>query len=182
MRSRRGPGAAALALALALSAAGCSEDGREFAVPKKVCGTTIEQSALSPLLPPDGKKLKEDDRTLVTSDTGCTVEVDGRDAVTFGRTGLNERVDPVTTLKEDLLKHVTPLRGLPVPGRGAFADRGAVVAAECGTKGAKYLLLEFRFGDLDHQYPEDVKDRRKAIQRFVKDVTPNAVKEKHCTT
>lgn len=178
---RRGAGASALALVLTLSAVGCSDGGRDFAVPEKLCGTPVDQDALDPFLPPEGEKLTEKDRALVTSDTGCTVRVDGHDAVTFGQAALDKRIDPVNSLKEDLLKHVAPLRDLPVKGKGAYADTGAVLLAECGAKGTEHLLLEFRFGTDDARYPEDVKERRKAIQRLVADVAPPAVKKRGCT-
>ncbi len=169
-----------LAFAL-MAAAGCSDGGRGFAVPKAVCGTPVEPSSLSPLLPPEGKKLTEDGHALPTTDTGCTVDVDGYSAVTFGKSSTNQRFDPVRVLEGVRREHVQPLHHLPVEGRGAIADSAAMVTAECEVNKKQHLVLRFEFGDNDTHYPSEVEERRRAIRRFVENVARNAVQEKRCS-
>ncbi|WP_431984624.1 hypothetical protein [Streptomyces qinglanensis] len=171
-----------MALAFALmAAAGCSNGGRDFAVPEAVCGTPVEPSALSPLLPPEGKKLAEDGHALPTTDTGCTVDVDGYSAVTFGKSSTNERFDPVRVLEGVRRENVQPLRHLPVQGSGAIADSAAMVTIECEADKKQYFVLRFEFGDNDNHYPSEVDERRRAIRRFVENVARNAVQEERCS-
>ncbi|GAA2100147.1 hypothetical protein GCM10009801_72420 [Streptomyces albiaxialis] len=186
--ARRAAGALA-ALALAVGLTGCADEGRDFAVPGEVCGTTVDKDALGDLLPPEGKKLRETDRTLLYSDDGCTVEVDHYPAVVFGwatvrtKQELPSSVDPVPALKAHQKHHVRPLREMPVKGKGAVADEAAMLSVPCEEKGApedKRLLLEFHFGSENEHHPEDVQERRKAITAFVEDIAPHAVKKHPC--
>lgn len=76
----------AAATAIAVTAAGCSDDPkREYAVPKALCGVSVPEKSLSPLLPPGKDLTTQEDTPVPDAITTCKLTVDGDQVLTIER-------------------------------------------------------------------------------------------------
>ncbi|WP_405795394.1 hypothetical protein [Streptomyces sp. NBC_01506] len=75
----RRAGLATLAVALSIGLSGCGEGAKkEYAIPTSLCGVSVDQELLEPLLPP-GKKIevRNDPYAKGVPRTACVARVDG---------------------------------------------------------------------------------------------------------
>ncbi|MGV9254246.1 hypothetical protein [Streptomyces sp. NPDC003697] len=126
MHQRRLIGAPLLLAALGSLVVGCSgssSEGKEYQVPKALCGISVDPELLSPLLPP-GEKVGIREKTPVPNRNRCQVLVDGKLALVASEEWW-ERGDSMTTVARGVpqLKSVRWDGGSPSlhSGTGALA-------------------------------------------------------------
>ncbi|MGP4047236.1 hypothetical protein [Streptomyces sp. 2A115] len=96
----------ATAVAIGTALSGCSKDEeREYALPKSLCGVTVNPDLMSPFLPP-GKKIATQQESPNGGTKRCKVSVDGEVSLIAGQlwwekggtvadvASVNARVDP----------------------------------------------------------------------------------------
>ncbi|MEU8827003.1 hypothetical protein [Streptomyces sp. NPDC048636] len=166
---------------LLVGAVGCGGESRDYTVPKKVCGTEVDPDLLAPLLPA-GEKLKT---RSITSDIGqeCVISVvpDGKSgyvpALSIKRDSVTKGHDPLKVKEDALIRYGNPKK-VDIGDDARLADRGALVATSCPPKGKDTTLaLEVH---LSSPAPEDVSERRKALERFLRAYLPTAVEAQGC--
>ncbi|MEU3283163.1 hypothetical protein [Streptomyces antibioticus] len=161
---------------------GCSKQGYDYAIPPKICGIGVDESALKPILP-TGKEGK-------TTDSGsqdfehriCRVIVDKDRALSLSILRDWGGVDAFDDWKKefDNLRRVAPKEDV---ANAAVADDGAVATLKClpkpdqpekGLAGIPYTHLSFKFFVGDKvKSPNDVADRRANIERFMWSYIPD---------
>lgn len=121
----------------AIAAAGCSADkpGRDFTVPKALCGVSVPTDALSHLLPASGKKLTADEAEGSSDDVQlCKVTVDDVMVLTLSR----ERIDAGDSAQHILLSQLSIARPKSAQdGTIAYADQAAVSLVKCRGAGVE---------------------------------------------
>ncbi|MCF6526397.1 hypothetical protein [Streptomyces sp. JJ36] len=167
---------AGLALALALSLTGCGED-REYAVPETVCGVTMPEDTVAPLLPA-GERLTEDGETLPEKRAKCGVTVDDTQVLSVLFNRVQELYDPMAESESYKFTHRERMSGLPFPGKGALGDVNAMITAECGGSGPPYLVVDVRVDE--RTATDDLPERRDRIREFAVAYTSAAKKELGC--
>ncbi|MEU9604672.1 hypothetical protein, partial [Streptomyces sp. NPDC048057] len=129
----------ALAL-MALLLAGCSDGGRDYAVPKDLCGVPMPEKDLAPLLP-DGKEIQLSYKEFTLTDAWITCGVAVDEASVLEAMVIHEDVfrDP---MKDDTGFKVTDKRELKLPfeGAGVIGDLRTKVIVPCGTAEAPNLV------------------------------------------
>lgn len=173
----RRAGLSAVVAVLAATAVGCGGGGREYAVPKSVCGMPVGESAVAPLLP-DGEQLRQTGETPPARRAECKVSVDDTAALFLTFTGTDEKpADPMSQDVSYQFTHRKKLAGLPFPGEGALGDKSALVTTPCGGKGPANLIIEV---SVDEGVTEDVSQRRADIQKFTTEYTKAARQKLSC--
>ncbi|MEV1026948.1 hypothetical protein [Streptomyces sp. NPDC050264] len=169
--------AAALAtVGTLLLTAGCGGGGRDYTLPKNVCGTRIDPGLLSDFMP-DGETVKA--QPTGQSIWYCKVFVDKaqvfrtQDAVTTVDT------DPLKVKERELTREGNPVR-VPGPGeKGVVTDMGAMAVSRCSVKGKQHVFVSEI--DLFAERPDNTADRRKALKAFMKAYHPRAMAHHGCT-
>ncbi|MEU8740940.1 hypothetical protein AB0K62_32025 [Streptomyces halstedii] len=169
--------AAPLALcALALLAAGCG-GGREYAMPKELCGVPVGEKELSPLLP-DGQKLDVAGDPLVTSANLCGVSVDDDPAVDIQVEKTEKFYDPMDASEAFRFTNREKSAGLPFEGAGATGDKHVMITARCDAPEAGHLIVNIGVGE---KAEKDVDRRRSDLEAFARAFVPSVKKEMGCT-
>ncbi|MDF0371854.1 hypothetical protein OM788_001687 [Streptomyces sp. KA12] len=168
--------AAALLCGLSLLAAGCS-GGREYTLPKDLCGVPVSEKSISPLLP-EGKKLVVQGDPLVDMSGMCFVAVDSRKGVVVGAEKTDRFYDPMGELVEYKFTNRKKMDPLPFDGAGAMGDTNFVISAPCGTPDVPHLTVSVSVGD---RAEEDVDRRRAGMEAFALAFVPSVKKELACT-
>ncbi|MGW5677255.1 hypothetical protein ACWEV4_19600 [Streptomyces sp. NPDC003860] len=168
----------ALALA-ALLLAGCSDGGRDYAVPKDLCGVPVPEKALTPLLP-DGEEIRLSNKEF-TLDVGwitCGVTVDEARVLEALVLHADEFHDP---MKDDEGFKVTDKRALKLPfkGAGAIGDLRTKVAVPCGTAEAPNLIAHLTV--YEDTAEKDEEKRRAALRDATLAFVPELKKKLGCT-
>ncbi|MBQ0863418.1 hypothetical protein [Streptomyces sp. RK75] len=156
---------------------GCSE-GREYAVPHKVCGVRMSQDTVEPLLP-DGEKLDQSLRTIGEdgSVTSCLVSVvDKTVAVDVDITNLDKPLtadDKRVSVKS--LKHAKSvhLAGTHWTVQG---DNKIHLSTPCGLDGTDSLSFRFTFAKGE----KGTEVTRRNTLRFAKAFVAGEQKGKGC--
>ncbi|WP_432013255.1 hypothetical protein [Streptomyces cucumeris] len=169
--------ASLLIAALAVTAVACDDDGRGYAVPEKVCDTKVDPDLLAPLLP-DGEEIHQRDVPREHGAT-CDVSVQGGDGggVYIKRDAVPEGDDPLKVREDTLIRYGNPKR-VDIGDDARLADQGALITTSCAPKGKDTTFaLEVH---LSSPTPEDVSERRKALERFLRSYLPTAAKAHGC--
>ncbi|MFJ9373897.1 hypothetical protein [Streptomyces sp. NPDC101455] len=117
-------------LVAATAAVGCSAEkpGREFTVPKSLCGVSVPTDALSQLLPASGKHLTTEAKGSTDDVLLCTVSVDDVRVLTLSR----ERIDTGDSARHILFTQLSIARPKLAEGDTiAYADKAAVSLLKC---------------------------------------------------
>ncbi|MFG3255707.1 hypothetical protein [Streptomyces sp. NPDC048172] len=165
------------ALALLLPAvSGCA--GREYEVPRSICGVKVSEDVIDPLLG-DGEKLEQErerrefrDRHFVR----CNVTVDGGDGLYIT---LYEW--PSVGRKRSTEDHPRYIKNPPFSGWAEVRDGKSLGNTACRT-GSKDRSDALTFEFTLHTVKGDSADeRRAATERFVKAWLPGEKKKEGCT-
>lgn len=175
---RKRPWAVALAGLTVLAASGCS-GGRDYAVPREICGVRMPKDVVEPLLP-EGDSLRQQRRR---SDAGhnqyvtCDVDVDGKGAFVV-YAWEEDSLPKLRTGKDNPERshHVKQIKKLPFSGWGTVSDKSVVAATKC--ENGKADSLNFK---LLAQRIDDVQKRREASVGFIKKFVPGEMKKEGCT-
>lgn len=136
---------AALAAVVFATVAGCSHQGRQYAVPKKICDAKVSENALEPLLP-DGEKLHQSQWPVGESQTACMVNVvDGPSALNIDIIELDKPLtadDKRVSLKS--LKHAKSGR-VPDTHWAVQGDNHVHLSTPCDAGWADSLAFRFTF-------------------------------------
>lgn len=171
-------------LLLLPAAAGCAQ-GRDYALPRDICGVKLPQDVIDPLLP-DGEKLgNKRERREFRGDAHfvrCTVTVDGKGAVYATLYEMPE-VAPHRTGKNDPhhSDRPEPLKNLPFSGWADVTDddvRGSTLCRDDPEGRSDALSFEVT---LQKTKASGSKERRAAGERFIKKFIPREKKKEHCT-
>ncbi|MEU3218344.1 hypothetical protein [Streptomyces sp. NPDC006971] len=168
---------------LAVSACGGGDDGegRDYAVPDRLCGVDVAKAKLAPLLPA-GEKLAERDSGSVPGSPHCALTVDGRPALSVLGDALDAEADPFADADWYLRlgKDAGGKDGARYRGERVL-DRFALSVTQCAGKQAarKYAVL-VELAETD-PVPANVADRRKALKEFLDGYVPAALKKQGCT-
>ncbi|MEU6659928.1 hypothetical protein [Streptomyces sp. NPDC046821] len=159
------------------SASACSgSSGKDYAVPKAVCGVPVEPDLLSPLLP-DGKKLTEQKYGFGATQPRCRLKVDGDLAVYFSGDVVPASTDVMAVNERGMLRLGRPATA--DIGRGArIADLGALAVDKCVYGGKQQQFVANI--ELQQQAPKDVQKRRDALRALLKAYLPAAKKDVGC--
>ncbi|MFE0739139.1 hypothetical protein [Streptomyces sp. NPDC058855] len=130
-------GSRLLALTITVMAVGCSSDeqGRDFTVPKALCGVSVPTTALSDLLPPVGKNISVSEGTATDdSGAGCEVKVDGSEVLSVER----QRVE-ATRSAWNIASYDHGIGQVKSAANDsiAYVDRAAVSVVKCGESSNK---------------------------------------------
>lgn len=167
--------------ALFMGAVGCGGDSRDYAVPKKLCGTKVDPDVLAPLLPAG----EEVHQRVNSRDLGATCDVSvtgeggkgGSSVMYVKRDAVPEGDDPLKVMRDMLIRSGNPKR-VDIGDDARIADSAGLVALSCPPKGKDTTLaLEV---DLFTSTPKDVSERRKALERFLRSYLPTAAKAQGC--
>ncbi|MDH2387812.1 hypothetical protein QCN29_03210 [Streptomyces sp. HNM0663] len=169
---------AVVGVSMALTSCGQAE--RDYAVPEKVCGAAVEESALAPLLPP-GEKLKESEREssgFGTTHHYCSLIVDRSEVVS-----IDVRTSDRTLAPEDWTTAVASYphsaeADLGISGaRAVVGSHRALVSAQCQGR-SPYLTFDiWEFGDT----VEASEKGAKILQTFTKEYVLGVKKKLECT-
>ncbi|MEW2069597.1 hypothetical protein [Streptomyces sp. NPDC007346] len=170
VRGRRGLSLMAGLVVLLAGCAGGAE--REYAVPKTVCGVPVEESAVSPLLPP-GPDLIEHKDSLSKERGHCSITVnhDGVISVTFSR--VDRDYDPMDESQSYKFRNRQRVTELPFPGRGAIGDDTIMITAKCGGGGPAYLIIDVL---VRKGIEADAAPKRAEFRKFAEEYTAGAKK------
>ncbi|MCX5399376.1 hypothetical protein [Streptomyces sp. NBC_00102] len=172
--------ASGLVACLALSLAACG-GGREYAVPKEVCGVGLSEKALDPFLV-DGEKFRTVGGSLVDTGKGtwgrCQIEVDDWLVVDLTVEKNEKLYDPMDDLESFRFENREKIPALPFEGLGAVGDRNAMVSTGCSSPNAEFLSVQM---NLSRQVEGDVTRRRKDLEAFAADFVPRVKKALGCT-
>ncbi|WP_431772847.1 hypothetical protein [Streptomyces cucumeris] len=166
---------------LLVGAVGCGGESRDYAVPKKLCGTAVDPDLLAPLLP-TGEKLTME---TISSDIGqeCAITLvpsgksGGVHVLSVKRDSVTEGNDPLKVKEDALIRYGHPKK-VDIGDDARLTDSGALVAASCPPKGKDTTLaVEVH---LFTDTPKDVSERRKAVERFMRSYLPTAVRAHGC--
>ncbi|MFF2504821.1 hypothetical protein ACFVTY_15800 [Streptomyces sp. NPDC058067] len=167
---------AVAALAMSTAAACTGSSGKDYAVPKAVCGVPVGSGLLSPLLP-DGNKLTERDYDFGPTQPRCELKVDRNLVVYFSGDVVPAGTDVIAVNARDM-------RALGHPaaadiGRAArVADRGALAVDACVYGGKRQQFVANI--ELKQQATDDVPKRRDALRALLKAYLPAAMKDVGC--
>lgn len=122
--------AAATAIA---AAAGCSDDPkREYAVPKSLCGVTVPENSLSPLLPPGKDLTAEQDTPAPGAIMTCKLTMDGDQVLSVER----ERREAGASARDIAVNQISVQQPKSAANRTiAYADWAAVSVISCREEG-----------------------------------------------
>ena len=123
-------------LVAATAAVGCSAEkpGREFTVPKSLCGVSVPVEALSQLLPAAGKHLTTAAEGSTDDVLLCTVSVDDVEVLTLSR----ERIDAGDSARHILFTQLRITQPKFAEGSTiAYADHAAVSLLKCRGAGVE---------------------------------------------
>ena len=168
--------ALAVVCGLALLGAGCG-GGREYAVPKDLCGIPVGEKEISPLLP-DGEKLVVQGDPLVDLSGMCYVTVDSDKGVVVSLEKTDRFYDPMGKLVGYKFTNRKKMSPLPFDGAGAMGDKNFVISARCDAPGTPYLTVSASVGD---RAEKDVAGRRADMEKFALAFVPSVKKEMACT-
>ncbi|MGI5352109.1 hypothetical protein ACQEU8_28545 [Streptomyces sp. CA-250714] len=179
-KCRRGLAAVVPGIALLL-VAGCSTDGRDYAVPREICGVRVPQKVLEPLLP-DGEKLHQSLRPVGEDGSlaDCQVNVvDGPIAVQVDITRLDKPLtaeDKQVSLKSESLKHA---KSVHIAGThwAVQGDNDLHLSTPCGTDRADSLSFRFSFSKGE----QGTEVTRRNTLRFAKAFVDGRKKKEGCT-
>ncbi|MFC4612287.1 hypothetical protein ACFO9E_31725 [Streptomyces maoxianensis] len=123
----------AAATAIAVAAAGCSDaPEREYTVPKSLCGITVPEESLSPLLPPGKNVTSEEDTPVPDAITTCKLTVDGDQVLSVER----ERREAGASARDIAVNQVSVQQPKSAANRAiAYADWAAVSVISCREEG-----------------------------------------------
>ncbi|MER6849425.1 MULTISPECIES: hypothetical protein [Streptomyces] len=111
--------------------ASCSkaDQKQEYRVPKSLCGISVDQGALSQLLPP-GKKISFQEKNPVPSRARCQVNVDQKAALMSSQEWWEEGTDIV-----EVAQGIPQLKSAKLTGDGNYllTGSGAVKKAHCSS-------------------------------------------------
>ncbi|MEU5833686.1 hypothetical protein ABZ820_08355 [Streptomyces diacarni] len=176
----RRPTACATAVAAALLALSGCAGGRDYAVPKEICGVRMSEDVVEPLLP-DGDEVEQERERRPFRDrhfVNCDVDVDGKGAL-YVKVSESHHL-PKLRRGKDNPEHnddVEEIEDLPFSGWATVSDDTVSAAAECGGE-AEALVFHFPF---QTDNPEDLKERRAAGARFIKEFVPGEQKKEGST-
>ncbi|MEU8619201.1 hypothetical protein [Streptomyces sp. NPDC048623] len=172
--------ASLLTSCLALSLAACG-GGREYAVPKQVCGVALTEKALSPFLV-DGDKLTVVGDSLVKPREKtwgrCEIRVDGALIVGLQVDRVDKLYDPMDESEEFRFRNRAKMTGLPFAGLGALGDSNSMVSTDCAGPGTDHVIT---YVSVDGDAGGDVAERRRHIEAFTVDFVPTVKKALGCT-
>ncbi|MGP3990374.1 hypothetical protein [Streptomyces sp. 3N207] len=166
----------ALLTPLLLLLPGCF-GGRDYAVPRKICGVKMPKDAVEPLLP-DGDKLHQSLRPIDESLTDCTASVAGN--LSFVDVEIVTLDKPLTAddkrVSLTALKHA---RSVNVPGThwAVQGDSGIHLSTPCGGSYTDSLAFRFSFG----QDRKGAEVTRRNTLRFAEAFVDGQKKEEGCT-
>ncbi|WP_223283655.1 hypothetical protein [Streptomyces sp. FBKL.4005] len=179
---RRRPGGrllatGALACAVLFSSAGCSEGGRDYAVPHDLCGVPMDQGLVSPFLP-DGKKITQRFYDHGAESPRCRISVARWLVLYISSDVITADTDPLK------VNHGLVRLGNPAPAAigdaARVADRGAMAVADCTRGGARKRVVTLIDLALEHPEPEDTSRRRTALTQLLRAYFPKAMADLHC--
>nr|QIY98628.1 hypothetical protein HEP87_37480 [Streptomyces sp. S1D4-11] len=158
-----------------LAATACS-GSRDYAVPDKACGVTVDSDSLSPLLP-NGKKLTQKSYDAGPESPRCRLLVDQNLAVYLSGDVVAGDVDPVKVQDQALVRLGSPAAA-DIGDEAVIADRGAMAVASCAYKGKqqKFAVLI----QLQKNVPEKASERRNALRSFLRSYFPKAMEKQGC--
>ncbi|MFD8199386.1 hypothetical protein [Streptomyces sp. NPDC059701] len=165
------------AVAVLLSVAtGCSDGGRDYAVPKDLCGVEVGSDLLAPFLP-DGEKVAQ--RAYDAGDTSprCRVTVDDRLILYVADDLVPPDTDPLKVQDRALLRLGNPAP-VDVGEAARVANRGATAVAGCTRDGAEKKFVTLL--QLERSTPEDTEQRRSALTDLLRAYSPKAMADLGC--
>ncbi|MGW1465557.1 hypothetical protein ACWCPT_14620 [Streptomyces sp. NPDC002308] len=165
---------------LVLSLTACS-GGRDYAVPKEMCGVSLDAKKLDPFLF-DGKTIEVLGGSLVDTGTNswgkCGMRVDGKFVLSLEVEKVDKLYDPMAELESFRFVHREKVKDLPFPGLGALGDSNSMVSTGCSSAAADFLIA---YVDVDGAAQDDVAGRRKDLQALTVDLVPRVKKALGCT-
>ncbi|MFE9387966.1 hypothetical protein [Streptomyces sp. NPDC006784] len=171
--------AVAVAAVVFLGVTGCSDQGRQYAVPHEICGIRIPHNVVEPLLP-DGEQLHQARRALTDGSAfACQVNVvNGAIAVDVVITELDK---PLTADdKRVSLKSLKHAKSVHIPGAHwtVQGDNKIHLSTPCGTDWADSLSFRFTFS----QGEKGTEVTRRNTLRFAKAFVPGEKKKEEVCT
>ncbi|MFJ4633080.1 hypothetical protein [Streptomyces sp. NPDC088847] len=157
-----------------VSATGCSADkpGREFTVPKALCGVSVPVDALSRLLPASGKKLTTEADGSTDDVLLCTVSVDGVRVLDLSR----ERIVAGDSARHILFTQLRIARPKLAEGNTiAYADHAAVSLLKCRGAAVEEEDISTLINVLKPGRPDEP-----AMKSLISDYTATVKKEAPC--
>ncbi|MER5532283.1 hypothetical protein [Streptomyces mirabilis] len=173
-RRTRSVAAAAVTVVL-LTATACS-GSRDYAVPDKACGVTVDSDSLSPLLP-NGKKLTEKSYDAGPESPRCRLLVDQQLVVYLSGDVVAGDTDPIKVQDRALVRLGSPAAA-DIGDDAVIADRGAMAVAGCAYKGKQQRFAVLV--QLQRNVPENVSKRRDALRSFLRSYFPKAMEKQGC--
>jgi hypothetical protein len=104
--------------------------------------------------------------------------VDGKSELDVREDRVDSLYDPMSEQASYTFTHRQPMRNLSFDGRAAVGDFEAMASTRCGTAKARFLIIDIR---IDRSRDDDVKQRRKDIERFTKAIVPGIKKKLKCS-
>ncbi|GAA2338201.1 hypothetical protein OKJ48_36405 [Streptomyces kunmingensis] len=159
---------------LALSS--CSD--KESEIPQSICGVTVEENVVAPLLKADGKVSEWRTADWGGKGTGvCRVSVDDKEAIRVRVSWHEDAIDLMQYSSPDNsitgLWEATRLSGLA--DDATLGDDGAMATARCHGPSAEYLTVAFRV-----RHDGQVVHQRDEIKKFARSFVPGMIKEFGC--
>ncbi|MGY1582916.1 hypothetical protein [Streptomyces sp. MN13] len=178
--TRRRIAAFSLTACLALSLTACG-GGREYTVPKAVCGVPLNEKTLEPFLF-NGEKLEVTGGSVIETGTSghgsCEIRVDGKRVVRLEVEKVDKLYDAMDPSEEFRFTNRKKMSGLPFDGSGALGDSNSMVSAGCSGDEVDYLIA---YVSLDGEADGDVSQRREDLEAFTLDFVAKVKKELGCT-
>ncbi|MEU9014137.1 hypothetical protein AB0D12_31090 [Streptomyces sp. NPDC048479] len=169
-------GALLVGATLLAALAGCGES-RDYAVPNKACGVSVDAGLLAPLLP-KGDKLQVKDTDQGSESPRCRLLVDNRLAVDLRGDVVPADTDPIQANSQGLARLGNPAKA-DIGDDARIADRGAMSVGACTYKGVRRkLAVEV---ELKGEVPDDTQERRRMLSDFLKSYLPEALQAQGCT-
>ncbi|MFF0969854.1 hypothetical protein ACWDQO_26855 [Streptomyces sp. NPDC003703] len=171
------PTAAAVVCAGLLgAAAGCSDT--KLAVPDDFCQTSVDHSALSPLLPGSGEvKQTHEDFESPRAGSACTLKVDGHLVLSVNALRSDGKPGPRDWKKVADTYRYAAERDVSFPGTAVIGSDRAVIEALCTKRSAYMSFAVYLYGDR----VENTTTGYKKLQRFLDDFVPQVTKRFECT-
>ncbi|MEU6526036.1 hypothetical protein ABZ892_25230 [Streptomyces sp. NPDC046924] len=169
-------GTAVLTALLTLTLAGCSGTGRDYSVPRDLCGVTVDPDLISPFLP-DGKKLTQRSYDNGVVSPRCRVSVDKHLIVYISDDVVPADVDPIQVQARGLLRLGNP-SPVDVGDAARIADRGATAVADCTREGEPMRFVTTI--ELEKEIPEETSKRRSDLTQLLRAYLPKAMAAVNC--
>lgn len=163
---------------LLLTSVACGGEGREYAVPETVCGVSMREDVVAPLLP-EGGELREGGASLPETRDDCWLGVDDEDVLVLTFSPVEDFHDPMGDDAEWKLADRSEIEDLPFRGAGALGDSSAMITAECGGTGPPHLVVDV---EVPEDVTPDVAQRRADVRDFSTDYVAGALRELGCDT